>query len=157
MARWDGSAKVDKGLRRWAAVARSAARQSRRAYIPDVTELVSTAQLVSRVRAEATAGTAVLALHESASQRLTDVALSQVDSVMLIIGPEGGIADEEIAALRDAGAFTVRLGPTVLRTSTANWPHAPRFIVAGPVLSTTSTGPAIVRGGEVPFSPGSGS
>lgn len=38
---------------------------------------------------------------------------------MLIIGPEGGIADEEIAALRDAGAFTVRLGPTVLRTSTA--------------------------------------
>jgi len=37
----------------------------------------------------------------------------------LIVGPEGGIADDEIAALSDAGATAVRLGPTVLRTSTA--------------------------------------
>src|SRR4029077_3189022 len=50
VARWDGSAKVDKGLRRWAAVARSAARQSRRAYIPPVTGVVSTAELAQQVR-----------------------------------------------------------------------------------------------------------
>ncbi|MCV7221566.1 16S rRNA (uracil(1498)-N(3))-methyltransferase [Mycolicibacterium elephantis] len=119
VARWDGAAKVDKGLRRWGAVARAAARQSRRAYIPDVGGLVSTPQLVARVRDEVAAGAVVLALHESATQRLTDVALAQADSVMLIVGPEGGIADEEIQALSDAGAVAVRLGPTVLRTSTA--------------------------------------
>ena len=119
MARWDGAAKVDKGLRRWGAVARAAARQSRRAYIPEVGGLVSTAQLVARVRDEIAAGAVVLALHESATQRLTDVALAQADSLMLIVGPEGGIADEEIEALSEAGAVAVRLGPTVLRTSTA--------------------------------------
>ncbi|ORA64261.1 16S rRNA (uracil(1498)-N(3))-methyltransferase [Mycolicibacterium elephantis] len=119
VARWDGAAKVDKGLRRWGAVARAAARQSRRAYIPEVGGLVSTAQLVARVRDEIAAGAVVLALHESATQRLTDVALAQADSLMLIVGPEGGIADEEIEALSEAGAVAVRLGPTVLRTSTA--------------------------------------
>src|SRR4051812_8516061 len=45
VARWDGSAKVDKGLKRWRAVARSAARQSRRPYVPTVTSLVSTNEL----------------------------------------------------------------------------------------------------------------
>lgn len=119
VARWDGAAKVDKGLRRWGAVARAAARQSRRAYIPEVGGLVSTAQLVARVRDEIAAGAVVLALHESATQRLTDVELAQADSLMLIVGPEGGIADEEIEALSEAGAVAVRLGPTVLRTSTA--------------------------------------
>lgn len=119
VARWDGAAKVDKGLRRWGAVARAAARQSRRAYIPEVGGLVSTAQLVARVRDEIAAGAVVLALHESATQRLTDVALAQADSLMLIVGPEGGIADEEIEALSEAGAVAVRLGPTVLRTSSS--------------------------------------
>ncbi len=53
VARWDGAAKVDKGLRRWRAVARSAARQSRRPYIPAVDGVLSTAELVDRVRAAA--------------------------------------------------------------------------------------------------------
>ncbi|MFV1363827.1 RsmE family RNA methyltransferase, partial [Mycolicibacterium elephantis] len=101
------------------AVARAAARQSRRAYIPEVGGLVSTAQLVARVRDEVAAGAVVLALHESATQRLTDVELAQADSLMLIVGPEGGIADEEIEALSEAGAVAVRLGPTVLRTSSS--------------------------------------
>jgi 16S rRNA (uracil1498-N3)-methyltransferase len=107
---------VDKGLRRWSAVARSAARQSRRARIPPVTGVVSTAQLVRHVRDDAAT---VLVLHESATVSLTEVPVAQADSLMLIVGPEGGIADDEIAALTDAGATPVRLGPTVLRTSTA--------------------------------------
>jgi 16S rRNA (uracil1498-N3)-methyltransferase len=115
VARWDG-ARVDKGLRRWSAVARSAARQSRRARIPPVTGVVSTAQLVRHVRDDAAT---VLVLHESATVSLTEVPVAQADSLMLIVGPEGGIADDEIAALTDAGATPVRLGPTVLRTSTA--------------------------------------
>jgi 16S rRNA (uracil1498-N3)-methyltransferase len=116
VARWDGPQKVDKGLRRWSAVARSAARQSRRPYIPAVTGVVSTAELVQRVRdADATA----LVLHESATARLAELPVAEADSLLLIVGPEGGIADDEIAALSDAGATAVLLGPTVLRTSTA--------------------------------------
>ena len=115
VARWDG-ARMDRGLRRWRAVARSAARQSRRARIPPVTGVVSTAELVKRVRDD---NATVLVLHESATAPLAEVPVAQADSLMLIVGPEGGIADDEIAALADAGATPVRLGPTVLRTSTA--------------------------------------
>lgn len=118
VANWDG-ARVDKGLRRWRAVARSAARQSRRPHIPTVDGVVSTAELAGRIRDEIAAGTAVLALHESATDRLADHHVAQADSVICVIGPEGGIAPEEMRALTDAGAVAVRLGPQVLRTSTA--------------------------------------
>lgn len=118
VASWEG-ARVDKGLRRWRAVARSAARQSRRAHIPPVEGVLSTAALIERVREEVSAGSAVLALHESATDRLADRHVGQADSVLLLIGPEGGITPDEIAALTAAGAQAVRLGPQVLRTSTA--------------------------------------
>lgn len=114
VARWETPAKVDKGLRRWSAVARSAARQSRRARIPEVGGPVTTSQLTDLL-----AGQTALVLHESATQKLTDVALAGADAVTLVVGPEGGIADDELAALTGAGATAVRLGPTVLRTSTA--------------------------------------
>jgi 16S rRNA (uracil1498-N3)-methyltransferase len=118
VASWEG-ARVDKGLRRWRAVARSAARQSRRAHIPPVNGVLSTAALTQRIRDEVAAGATVLALHESATDRVADVAVAQANSLFLVIGPEGGIAPDEIAALTDAGAVAVRLGPQVLRTSTA--------------------------------------
>ncbi|MUL45706.1 16S rRNA (uracil(1498)-N(3))-methyltransferase [Mycobacterium sp. CBMA293] len=114
VARWDGAAKVEKGLRRWAAVARSAARQSRRPYVPSVSGPVSTAELASSIGAGVT-----LVLHESAEVPLREVISSSVAAVTLIVGPEGGITDGEVAALVAAGAVAVRLGPSVLRTSTA--------------------------------------
>ena len=55
----------------------------------------------------------------SATSRIADVAVAQVNSIVLLVGPEGGIAAEEIAAFSEAGAVTVRLGPQVLRTTTA--------------------------------------
>ncbi|MDG4667565.1 16S rRNA (uracil(1498)-N(3))-methyltransferase [Mycobacterium sp. 236(2023)] len=116
VARWDG-AKVDKGLRRWAAVARAAARQSRRAYIPAVEGVVTTRELSESTRS-ASPGS-VLVLHESATRPLADAVAGTPESLTLIIGPEGGISDDELAALTDAGAVAVRLGPSVLRTSTA--------------------------------------
>jgi 16S rRNA (uracil1498-N3)-methyltransferase len=119
VARWDSSAKIDKGLRRWEAVVRSAARQSRRAHIPTVDGVVKTPELAQRIRTRVADGAVVLALHESATRPLVDVPVAQADSLMLLVGPEGGIDDGELAALSDAGAIAVRLGPTVLRTSTA--------------------------------------
>jgi 16S rRNA (uracil1498-N3)-methyltransferase len=119
VARWDGPAKVEKGLRRWQAVARSAARQSRRPHVPVVMSLVSTPELVAAVGATTASGAVVLVLHESATQPLTEVGLERATGVTLVVGPEGGITDDEVAALSAAGATVVRLGPTVLRTSTA--------------------------------------
>lgn len=113
VARWDGAARVDKGLRRWQAVARAASRQSRRPHIPTVEGLVTTAQLA------AAAGPTTLVLHESATLSLTELPLADAVSLTLVVGPEGGVAEEELAALTEAGALAVRLGPTVLRTSTA--------------------------------------
>ncbi|MGV0814449.1 16S rRNA (uracil(1498)-N(3))-methyltransferase [Mycolicibacterium boenickei] len=118
VARWEGP-KAEKGLRRWEAVVRSAARQSRRPHIPVVEGLVSTSTLTQRVTEAVAGGAVVLALHESATEPLTELPLAQANSIILIVGPEGGISDEEIAALTGVGAQAVRLGPTVLRTSTA--------------------------------------
>ena len=116
VARWEG-ARADKGLRRWQAVARAAAGQSRRAHIPRVDGVLAGAGLVSWVREQAGDGTTVLVLHDSAGAGLPDV--SGAAALALVVGPEGGISDGELAALTDAGGVAARLGPTVLRTSTA--------------------------------------
>lgn len=118
VARWDGE-RVEKGLRRWRAVARSAARQSRRPCIPAVTGPVPTPDLVTQVAHWCAEGALVLALHESATAPITERFAVQPDSVIVLVGPEGGISDSEIGALTAAGAAAVRLGPAVLRTSTA--------------------------------------
>jgi 16S rRNA (uracil1498-N3)-methyltransferase len=81
--------------------------------------VLSTTSLTQRIGEVVASGGAVLALHESAAGQLADLALAQAKSVMLVVGPEGGIAPDELAALTEAGATAVRLGPTVLRTSTA--------------------------------------
>ena len=118
VARWDAD-RAEKGLRRWRAVARSAARQSRRPWIPDISGPLTTGALTELVTQRVGAGAVVLALHESADVMLADMPVAQADWILLLVGPEGGISDEELAALTTAGATTVRLGPTVLRTSTA--------------------------------------
>ncbi len=118
VARWDG-ARIDKGLRRWRAVARAAAQQSRRAYVPSVDGVWSTATLGARTIEVLASGGVVLALDATADRPLTELSLAEANSVTVVVGPEGGIAPEETAALVRAGATAVRLGPTVLRTSTA--------------------------------------
>jgi 16S rRNA (uracil1498-N3)-methyltransferase len=107
---WKGE-RGDKQLARWRSTAREAGKQSRRAWIPDVEELRTTRQLAERL-----AGATVLVLHEEATERLSHVALPEAGTVALVVGPEGGLTPEEVEAL---GGTAVRLGPTVLRTSTA--------------------------------------
>lgn len=118
VARWDGE-RAEKGLRRWRAVARSAARQSRRAYIPEVSGPLTTATLTAFVAEQVSAGAVVLMLHESGDRPLANTPVAEADSIILLVGPEGGISDAEVSDLMAAGAAVVRLGPTVLRTSTA--------------------------------------
>ncbi|RMI32916.1 16S rRNA (uracil(1498)-N(3))-methyltransferase [Nocardia stercoris] len=117
VSNWE--AKAGKGVEKWRAAARGAARQSRRAWIPEVTGLHRTADLLDLVRTVKADNGIVAALHESGTSRFTELPFARADRIVLIVGPEGGLADAELDALRDAGADIVLLGPTVLRTSTA--------------------------------------
>jgi 16S rRNA (uracil1498-N3)-methyltransferase len=105
----------DKALRRWRSTAREAAKQSRRAWLPVVTEPADTSQVAARLTAAAVA----LVLHEEASLPLGTGDLPDNGEIVLVVGPEGGIALDELDAFTAAGARMATLGPTVLRTSTA--------------------------------------
>jgi len=117
VANWEGKAR--KGVDKWRAAARAAARQSRRAFIPEVAELHRTADVLELIRKVKADNGIVVALHESGAGRFVSLPFAQAQQVVLIVGPEGGLDDAELAALSQAGAETVLLGPAVLRTSTA--------------------------------------
>jgi 16S rRNA (uracil1498-N3)-methyltransferase len=114
ITQWRGD-RGAKALARWRSTAREASKQSRRPRVPMVTDLASTADVVRCLGAAA----ATLVLHEDAEATLVSAAMPLTGTVAVIIGPEGGIAPDELAAFVDAGAVPVRMGETVLRTSTA--------------------------------------
>jgi 16S rRNA (uracil1498-N3)-methyltransferase len=113
VSRWDAN-KAVKGRTRWANIVREAAKQAHRAWVPEVSEVRTAKQLAARA-----AASVVLVLEPTAEAALTDIDLPRDRDIVLVVGPEGGIAPEELAALQGAGATVVRLGDTVLRTSTA--------------------------------------
>ena len=114
VAVWKGE-RAAKSLSRWRATAREAAKQARRPWFPEVDELATTAQVVDLV---SSADLAVV-LHEEASAPLASVGVPSEGLVVVVVGPEGGLADGEVAAFAAAGGHAVRLGSEVLRTSTA--------------------------------------
>ena len=114
VARWTAD-RADRGHARWQNAAREAAKQSRRSYVPVVHDLASTAAVAARIREAAGA----VLLHESAERPLTAIPFPAAGDLLLVVGPEGGVSGEELALFRRAGAAAVRLGPEVLRTSTA--------------------------------------
>lgn len=114
VTRWTGP-RGERSAQRWAAHAREAAKQARRPRVPQLAPLAGTSAVSERLRGAALA----IVLHESASDPLATVMLPSSGEVVLVVGPEGGIDDAELAAFAAAGALTSRLGPEVLRTSTA--------------------------------------
>jgi 16S rRNA (uracil1498-N3)-methyltransferase len=126
VVRWTGE-RGEKSLRRWRATAREAAKQSRRAWFPEVTAMAATADVQDLLSGAATA----VVLHESAEGAVGDMVPAPDGDLVLVVGPEGGITEEELTAFRSAGASAVRLGDTVLRASTAG------VVAAGALLSRT--------------------
>ena len=116
VTQWRGP-RGERSRDKWAATAREAAKQSRRAWLPVIggDPDCSTKQIAARL-ADADAA---FVLHEEARLRLTAASLPGAGEIVLVVGPEGGIADAELDAFMDAGAVPVRLGDQVLRTSTA--------------------------------------
>lgn len=111
IGQWTGE-RGAKALAKWQRTAAEAAKQSRRAWIPVIAPLASTADVAARLER----GTGFV-LHEAARDRLTRAALPQRGEIVLVVGPEGGVSDAELTAFAKAAA--VRLGEPVLRTSTA--------------------------------------
>jgi 16S rRNA (uracil1498-N3)-methyltransferase len=118
--------KADRGaksLEKWRSTAREAAKQSRRVHWPEVADPATTAKVAKLLAAAALP----MILHEEAEHPLATVELPKSDGmtsddvqdVVLVVGPEGGISPEELAQFAEAGAQPYRMGPTVLRTSTA--------------------------------------
>ena len=119
VVRWAAD-RAEKSRQRWVATARAAAKQSRRATVPDVADAVTTAALARRTTDVVAAGGAVLVLHEDAAHPLATCPLPEgAPEVLVVVGPEGGVAPEEVEALTAAGARAVVLGPEVLRASSA--------------------------------------
>ncbi|KAB7744752.1 16S rRNA (uracil(1498)-N(3))-methyltransferase [Nostocoides sp. F2B08] len=114
IVQWRGP-RGEKARRKWVDQVYAAAKQSRRARFPDVETLVDTSALVRRTAV----ADATFVLHEEARTPLAGAPLPAAGEVLVVVGPEGGIAPEELAALEAAGAVPVRLGGTVLRSSSA--------------------------------------
>lgn len=110
ISRWEG-AKAVKGRERWASIVREATKQSIRPWVPAVEPIAATASLAKLPGL-------VLVLEPTATARLTEVELD-AERITLVVGPEGGVSPRELDVLGAAGAVAVRLGPEVLRTSTA--------------------------------------
>jgi 16S rRNA (uracil1498-N3)-methyltransferase len=114
IAQWKGE-RGDRALRRWQSTAREAGKQARRSWVPDIAEPATTGRVIELLAA----ADAALVLHEAAQTPLAAVDLPHSGEVVLVVGPEGGLSDDELAAFANVGAQSVRLGMTVLRTSSA--------------------------------------
>lgn len=112
VSKWEG-AKIAKGRDRWSAVVREASKQSIRAWLPDVLDLVTSKQLVRLAD-----GARMIVLEPTAAATLSELQVDDRD-LILVVGPEGGLTPHELDSLAAAGASVVRLGAEVLRTSTA--------------------------------------
>jgi len=137
---WRGD-RAAKSRARWVATVRAATKQARRASLPGVGDVVDAKGLAARTAQVVAAGGTVLVLHEEATLPIAQAALPALGAgaqepaaqtpedsatgsdapreILVVVGPEGGISERECTLLTEAGATLVRLGPHVLRTSTA--------------------------------------
>ncbi|RLL66730.1 16S rRNA (uracil(1498)-N(3))-methyltransferase [Streptomyces sp. Z26] len=114
VTQWRGE-RAAKSLAKWRTTAREAGKQSRRLRFPHVEDPLSGGQLAERLRGAAFAAV----LHGEGGAPLAAAELPADGEIVLVVGPEGGVTQQELDACAEAGAAPYRLGPSVLRTSTA--------------------------------------
>jgi 16S rRNA (uracil1498-N3)-methyltransferase len=112
IGKWDS---IEKGLEKWRRTSRESAKQSRRSWIPEISPLHTTEQVCELI----SQAQSVFVLHESADQALAACAIREQGTIIVVVGPEGGISPDELAAFATAGARIVHMGASVMRTSTA--------------------------------------
>lgn len=113
---WSASRSIGKGGDKLAITAREASKQSRRLRIPHVVDASSTDQICALIKQSS----CTVVFHESASSALSELKLPLgISDIVIIIGPEGGLTDEELARFTDAGAMLSRMGRPILRSAHA--------------------------------------
>lgn len=113
---WAAARSIGKGSDKFEITAREASKQSRRFRIPEITDIATTAQICEEIKKSNLA----IAFHESASAKLSDQLSSHnVEHLLIIIGPEGGLTDEEISAFTHAGAKVALMGRPIVRSAHA--------------------------------------
>jgi 16S rRNA (uracil1498-N3)-methyltransferase len=115
----DAAKRASRG-ERWRRIARSAAEQSKRSSVPQVSDPVTLAEAIEQLASF----DRVVVLWEQSSglglaEALVGVGADSGARVALVVGPEGGLSANEVDALAQAGAVVASLGPTVMRTETA--------------------------------------
>lgn len=111
---WNG-AKKSKGVARWQTIVQEAAKQSLRGFVPIVEAVVSSSELIGRLKEY----DLVLVLEPTSLDSIVSIQPDNAKTIALVVGPEGGISEAELNAFRNAGFSLVHLGEGVLRTSTA--------------------------------------
>lgn len=114
VAHWSAD-RAERGRARWQQAAQGAAKQSRRSWIPSIEPLATTEQVIERVRQADLA----IVLDAEAADALAQTSLPSSGAIVVVVGPEGGLAPAEAEQLAATGAMRTCLGPTVLRTSLA--------------------------------------
>lgn len=109
--------KEEKKLERWRSIVKEASEQSKRLQVPFVGEVLDLNGLVSLDGFDYKFICTVNESEKSIKKVLLN--LKKGDSLVIVIGPEGGFQDFEEKTLIDAGFIPVSLGKTVLRTETA--------------------------------------
>ncbi|MFE3632888.1 16S rRNA (uracil(1498)-N(3))-methyltransferase [Streptomyces cellostaticus] len=117
ITQWKGD-RGQKALAKWRATAREAGKQSRRLRFPEVADAATTKQ-VAALLAAADFAAVLHSDFEHDSVPLAAAELPAQGEIVLVVGPEGGVARDELALFEESGAKPCVLGPTVLRTSTA--------------------------------------
>ena len=119
---WQADRSISKwrqdSLDKWQSAAVAATKQSRRFRKPEIIDGLTLSQLLE-IESE---NSAVLVMHESATTKLSEVVTSkfgEMSEIIIVIGPEGGISESELAVLESAGAHIVGLGPEVFRSAHA--------------------------------------
>ena len=113
---WISTRSIGKGSDKFAITAREASKQSRRLRIPHVVDAATTDHICALIKASS----CTVVFHESALSALSELKLPLgISDVVIVIGPEGGITDEELVRFTDAGALLSRMGRPVLRSAHA--------------------------------------
>ena len=112
--------KIKSKCERWNAIAESAAKQCKRAFIPTVSEVVSFPQMANTVKDY---DLFLVAYEDEKGIENTKNALQSIkkgDKIAVLIGSEGGLSEKEVGCLKEKGAKVISLGKRILRTETAS-------------------------------------
>lgn len=107
--------RADEKLEKLQLTAREASKQSRRFRIPQVSGVATTDQVVDEIAKAELA----LVFHESATSTISRAVTADAKKVLIIIGPEGGLTDDEVETFAAAGAKVVLMGRPILRSAHA--------------------------------------